>query len=85
MQLSLSDGQQAIAHGHCVTNLDADTGDRTGLEGANLGFHLHGLKDYDQITFLHGLAWLYQNLENIACKRSRLGLTTNRSGYVPGR
>src|SRR5690606_40473488 len=76
MQHSLSDGQQAIAHRHRVADLDVYTRDGAGLECTDFSFHFHGFEDDHQIALLNRLTGLYEHLEDIACQRCQLRLTS---------
>src|SRR5690606_8277114 len=76
MSLSSADGQQGVANGHRIADLDIDRADHTRLERADVGFHLHGFQHHDEVTLLHLLTRLHQHLEDVASQRCRLRFTT---------
>src|SRR5690606_3374367 len=78
ISLSSADGQQGVANGYRIADLDIDRADHARLERADVGFHLHGFQHHDEVALLHLLTWLHQHLEDVAGQRCRLRITTAR-------
>src|SRR5690554_7511306 len=84
MELSSAYGHQGIAHGHGITGLDCDRSNDPGALGTDLGFHLHGFQDEDQLPLLDMVAGADQHLEDVTGDRksTRLNSSHVRISYA---